>query len=370
MPRVLGLVNLHNTPDLGEITENRSFGSLTFLGRYSFVDLPLSNFANSNINQTAILIKDYIRSIIRHMDTSQTYSTNTKIGYDYLLYNEKYANNSFYNTDINNLKENIWMFKEHQFKYVIVAPAHIIYKLDFNELINQHKNLKSEITCVYSHITNGKSNFIGGDTFEIDKQGLLKGITKNNGVKDDIDVSLETYVISISKLKDMIEFATQTSAFFTLRDVIKYVCSTLKVDTYEYKGYLRRIASIEDYMAYSMELLDGKLLEGLTNLDWPIYTKTHDTPPARYLEDAVVKNSIISNGATVDGEVSSSIICREVIINKGAKVSNSIIFSGAEIGENVVMDHVIVDKDAKVIHKKELYGTKEKPLYIKQGDVI
>lgn len=370
MPRVLGLVNLHNTPDLGEITENRSFGSLSFLGRYCFVDLPLSNFANSNINQTAILIKGFIRSIIRHMDTAQTYSTNTKLGYDYLLYNEKYANNAFYNTDINNLKENVWMFKDHKYKYVIIAPAHILYKLDFNDVLSQHIKLNSEITCVYSKINNGKSNFIGGDTFEVDNNGLLKGITKNNGVNDDINVSLETYVISMSKLKDMVEFASQTSAFFTLRDVIKYVCSTLRVDTFEYKGYLRRLSSLNDYMNYSMELLNSDLLAELTDIEWPIYTKTHDTPPARYLKDANVKNSIVSNGATVDGEVNSSIIGREVIINKGAKISNSIILSGAEIGENVVLDHVIVDKDAKVIHKKDLFGSEDKPLYIKQGDII
>ena len=369
MPKVLGLVNLHNTPELGALTENRTFASLSFLGRYSFIDIPLSNFANSNINQTAILIRDHIRSIIRHMDNSQAYTNNTKFGYDFLLYNEKYANNPFYNTDINNIIANEWLFKEHDYKYVILAPSHILYKLDFSKVLEQHQKLNSSITVVYTPIKDGKTSFIGGDIFDIDKFGLLKGISKNNGVENEVNASLETYVINMDKLVDIIEFAQETSAFFTIRDVIKYVCSTLRIDTYKYEGRVRRLRSIEDYLNVQLDFLKIKGNSYETN-SWPIYTKTHDTPPARYLKNSAVTNSFVCNGATIDGEINSSIICRDVKVGKGSKITNSIIMSGVEIGENVVMDHVIVDKYAKIIHKKELFGTKEQPLYVKQGDSI
>ena len=67
MNRVLGLLNLHNETNLGQMTSKRSLAALTFLGRYSFCDIPLSNFGNSKINSTAILVKKHFRSIIKHI---------------------------------------------------------------------------------------------------------------------------------------------------------------------------------------------------------------------------------------------------------------------------------------------------------------
>ena len=49
MARILGLVNMHTSPELGAITKNRSLATLPFLGRYAFVDIALSNFSNSPI---------------------------------------------------------------------------------------------------------------------------------------------------------------------------------------------------------------------------------------------------------------------------------------------------------------------------------
>ena len=58
MKRVLGIINLHHSTELKQLNVRRSLASTSFLARYCFIDFPLSNFANSDINQVGVLIKD------------------------------------------------------------------------------------------------------------------------------------------------------------------------------------------------------------------------------------------------------------------------------------------------------------------------
>ena len=117
-------------------------------------------------------------------------------------------------------------------------------------------------------------------------------------------------------------------------------------------------------------MLNFENLNKVISTDWPIYTKTHDTPPAKYHENAWVRNSFVSNGAIIDGKVENSVICRDVMIHENAVVRNSIVLSGAEVSKDAVLEYVIVDKGAKIINVKELKGTKDNPLYVGQGDII
>ena len=57
MLKVYGICNLHDSPRLGQLTENRPLGPTTFLGRYGLMDFTLSNFSNSGINRVAVLVE-------------------------------------------------------------------------------------------------------------------------------------------------------------------------------------------------------------------------------------------------------------------------------------------------------------------------
>ena len=59
MKDVIGLLNTHDDPELGELTANRPLASTTFLGRYAFMDIVMSNFPNSGIDTVGILIKNH-----------------------------------------------------------------------------------------------------------------------------------------------------------------------------------------------------------------------------------------------------------------------------------------------------------------------
>ncbi len=70
------------------------------------------------------------------------------------------------------------------------------------------------------------------------------------------------------------------------------------------------------------------------------------------------------------GEVNNCILFRRVRIEKGARVSNSIIMQDSFIGENAEINCVITDKSAVIKPKKALCGAENYPIFVGKGIVI
>ena len=92
-----------------------------------------------------------------------------------------------------------------------------------------------------------------------------------------------------------------------------------------------------------------------------IYTKVRDSAPSKYGENAIVKNSLISDGCVIEGIVENSILFRGVKVEKGAVVRNSIIMQDNIIGANTTLDCVITDKNVVIGNRRTLSGCEKLP---------
>ncbi len=369
MYKVLGYCNLHHSVKLGPLTEERSLASTPFLGRYAFIDFTLSNFSNSGIDRIGILVKEHLRSLVKHLGSSNAWTINTKIGTKAILYNEKDAKNSRYNHDVNNIKENDWLILREKADFVVIAPVHFVMAINYQEVIDEHVKNGADITIVYQKVDNAKTHFETCDVLTL-SNNVITSLKENKCTKDNAYISLETYVISMQKFEELIYKISKISALYELRDLILYAIQNEKVYGFEHKGYVRCFDTLNHYLEYSLELLDFKTRQKLFLENWPIYTITNDTPPTKYLNNADVKNSFISNGAVIDGKVENSILSREVIVKEGAVIKNSIILTDCVISSDAHLEYVIEDKYSKVMRAKDIRGSKEDPIFIKQGDVI
>ena len=102
----------------------------------------------------------------------------------------------------------------------------------------------------------------------------------------------------------------------------------------------------------------------------PIRTKIADNPPTKLGPRAQVANSLISSGCIIEGEIRNSIISRDVIVEAGAKVNNSIVMQKCRISENAYLDCVILDKFVKVHAGNVLKGNMNFPLAIRKGTLV
>lgn len=369
---MLGLLNLHNSPEIGPLTADRPMATLSFLGRYAIMDFALSNFVNSEIDQIGIMIANHQRSVNKHLGSRNTFNVNTKTGFEALMYNEDaQGGNARYNHEFGNIRNNFYIFEKTNADYIVFAPAHFITTIDYRDVLKAHIESEAEITLVYAEVDNAKSHYIGSSIVSINDDGRVVGFTENKGADDEAKISLEIYIINRDKLMEMMTKAAKISSFFGLHDYISYTCNRREyVHSYKYEGYLCTIDSGENYVKSSLDLLNYRERKLLFKPDWPIYTVTHDTPPAQYSEKADVQNAFVANGSYIEGQVINSIISRNVSIGEGVHIENSIIFSGAKIGKNVTLKNAIVDKRAVVTKTKVLIGEPESPVYIGQGDQV
>ena len=83
-----------------------------------------------------------------------------------------------------------------------------------------------------------------------------------------------------------------------------------------------------------------------------------------------MRNSLISNGCTIEGTVENSVIGRNVTIKPGACVKDCVILANSVLGEDVHIMNQVVDKWATITHAKKIEASPEKPGYIRRDDVL
>ena len=369
--KVVGLLNLFDSPSLGNLTKTRTLASTSFLGRFTPMAFSLSNFANSGIDEINILIRDNFRSVAKHVGSIKSWVNNTKIGRQNLLLNEKGLFDEDYNTDINCLLENDWVLFQAKAELIVIQPAHIITTMDLRPIIEEHYKEKRDITIVYKSIDNANESFAGSDVLTVEN-GLATSAQPNNKRNKKANVSLETYVISMDFIKKNYKQFVDQPTVNSFKKVIRYLINhkICDVHAHEYVYYARCLDSLKHFMDYSFELFDVNLANEVFRPDWPIYTLTHDTPPATYGDNAKVINSFISNGTIIDGHVENSVLSRRVVVKKGAVVKNSIILTRTVIEEGAHIENVLIDKYSHVCKNAVVKGTTEKPKFIAQGKNI
>ena len=375
MKNVVALVNLHNSPECGLLTEKRPLASTTVLGRYAFIDFALSNLTNSGIDDIGIMIKNHSRSIIKHMRSDNTYLKNSKTGYLNYMINEEGIHNPFYNTDLNNIAQNDYFLYEQDCKYVLIVPVGIVYKVNYAEIIREHIKSGKLFSVVYSKVENAGKDFFGLNKITVNALGNVQKIDQVDPKDKEALIGLKTYVCNSSALKGAFPKLKNISNVFTLDDLMLYIqkYGDLDIHAIEFKGDVYYVNTLNKYYDISMKFkhnLKNKETAKIFTEDWKIFTRTHDTRPVYYGEKSNVKDSVVANGCTINGTVKNSILARNVTVEEGAVVEDSIIFSDSVVKTGVHLKGVVADKLTKFMSKKEVISNKDEHIYIPQGETI
>lgn len=373
MNNVIGIVNLHADPEIPQLTDSRPLGTFSFLGRYAFCDFPLSAFCNAGIETVGILVKDHLRSVMKHLGSMDAWVNNTKIGQTIVMYNEPAHRLPETNTDINNIRENDWVLYDSDASYIVIAPSHIVGSIDVRPILAEHIRRKDKVTVVGTKCLDPKSEFLAESILSVGAGGYVEDVRDNDGtIEGPCLASLGIYIVNRTVLADMIHRYAPKNPTLSLDSLIYAVGREggTRPHVYVYDGFVRSIDSFKHYMDYSFELFDRSKSAELFRPDWPIYTLTHDTPPAMYGKEAVVSNSFVANGAIVEGTVINSIIARNVRVAKTAVVKDSIIFSSSMIGDGAVVSHALIDKYSIITRSHKVTGTPNSPVYVPQGAIL
>jgi glucose-1-phosphate adenylyltransferase len=116
------------------------------------------------------------------------------------------------------------------------------------------------------------------------------------------------------------------------------------VKPYEERGYWRDVGTLEAYWRAHMDLLGEAPVFDLDNPRWPILTDPYQGPPARFV-GGDIQNAHIGAGSLVKhATIRNSILGRNVWVNDGAVIEDSVVMDYTAIGKGAHLRRAIVDR--------------------------
>ena len=99
-----------------------------------------------------------------------------------------------------------------------------------------------------------------------------------------------------------------------------------------------------------------------------IYSKAQDLPPAKFNQDAKVRDSLIGSGTIINSVVEHSVIFKNVFIGNNTVIRNSIILNGAYSGDNVRVENCIVESNETLLSDTSYVGDDQIKIVIENNN--
>ena len=360
----------HSDSTLGELTRPRNTCSLPFGGRYRLIDFMLSNYVNAGISDVGLIVHESYQSLLDHVGSGKDWELSRKHGGLRILPPFGYSGQGTreYQGNVEALAGVASYLRHIRQDYVIMGWGDTAVNLPVSEIFEQHLATGADITVVCTPTLKGAPRF--SSYVETDADGRITDLSVHPSAADKQLESLEVYVISKQLLIDLVDYCASHEQFSFSRHLLLPRLKTLKVMSYVHEGYVGRFQSVADYFQRTMEMLDPAVCDDLFNDERPIRTKDMSNPSSYYGPESKVVRSLISDGCTIEGEVENCVISRGVVVEKGAKVANSILMQGTTVKAGASLNFVITDKNVVVNEDRSLMGHFNYPLAIAKSSIV
>ena len=364
---VIGIVfpNQHDA-SLGGLTSHRALGSVPFGGRYRLIDFVLSNMVNAGISKVGLATKSNYQSLMDHLSSGKAWDLDRKNGG--LFFIPTHVPESAYNGRIAAVSEMLLFLNHSKEEYVLMSDCHVVGNIDYEPLILQHIETGADITVAYTvgAPTQGEDNL----SLSVDENGRVSEICIGAKGMTDGAFGMGLYVIRRELLIRMVEECYARNFDNFERHVLQHRLGELSIYGYRVREYTASIYSLKTYFEANMALLDPAVRKKVFVPDRRIYTKVRDCAPATYGLHAALQNSLVADGAKIDGNVTNSVIFRDVKVGRGVNVDRCILMQGSEIHADATLGYVICDKNVQVCGGASLQGAAHYPMYVKKGMTI
>ena len=331
---------------LGVLTKKIAKPAVPFGGKYRIIDFPLSNCANSGIEAVGVLTQYQPLVLNEYIGNGQPWELDgMNSGVTCLSPYESKKGSEWYSGTANAIYQNISYIDRYNPEYVVVLSGDHIYKMDYADMIKFHKEHDADCTIAVIDVSLEEASRFG--ILNTNEDGSIYEFEEKPAHPKSTNASMGIYVFSWKKLrKYLIEDAeNENSSNDFGKDVLPAMLNAgERMFAYPFEGYWKDVGTVESLWEANMDLLDPNLKLDLRD----IYSKNPMFPPHYVSETATIKNSNISDGCIVEGEVENSILFPGVKIEKGAKVDYSIIMPNTVVKANADIKYSIVSENTVI----------------------
>jgi glucose-1-phosphate adenylyltransferase len=391
------------------LTHHRSKPAVPIAGQYRLIDIPISNCLHAEIRRIFVLTQFNSASLNRHI--GQTYRMDLfGQGFVEILAAEQTPDNPhWYQGTADAVRQAARHFVRFDADYYLILAGDHLYRMDYDELVDAHVDRKADITIAAQPVPIEEAPAMG--IFRFDAAGRIvafeekpnldrlrelqrsipQGATLSGFTPDKPFIaSMGIYVFSREVLLDLL--AASNAKDFG-REVIPSALERYDVSAYLFRGFWADVGTVKSFYDANIMLTDRGAPFKFYDAHRPIYTHPRFLPGSR-LYDCSVRDSIIAEGSLLErSTVEQSIVGIRSQIRQGARIHRSVILGadyfedggGAErrdgraalgIGRDVVLDRVIVDKNARIgdgsrlVNEKATQDGDGSGYYIRNGIIV
>ena len=357
------------------LTHMRSKPAVPLGGKYRLIDIPISNCLHAGLKRIFVLTQFNSASLNRHV--AQTYRLDLfSEGFVEVLAAEQTPESSnWFQGTADAVRQAARHFTGYDADHFLILAGDHLYRMDFCELIESHIEGRADITIAAQPVSRADATQMGIFRFDQDGQivafeekpndarlgeigsSIPRGSTTATNVDKPFVASMGIYVFSRDVLLEILE---QPGIDFG-KEIIPKALTTHRVNSYIFRGYWADVGTIEAFYHANIQLTQRGAPFNFFHPRWPIYTHPRFLPATR-VHGAKLQSSIVAEGCYLDQcTISDSVVGIRTHVAPGATIARSVLL-GADyyeqettarsiplgIGRDVVLDRVIVDKNARI----------------------
>ena len=317
--------------------------------------VPLSNCVNSGIEAVGILTQYQPLVLNEYIGNGQPWDLDgMHSGVNCLSPYQAVDGADWYSGTANAIFQNINYIDRYDPEYVVVLSGDHIYKMDYNKMLEYHKEKNAACTIAVIDVPLEEASRFGilnthedGEIYEFDEKPEKPKSTH---------ASMGIYIFSYKELRKYLieDDENKNSSHDFGKDVLPAMLNAgERMFAYPFEGYWKDVGTIDSLWEANMDLLDPNVTLDLKD----IYSRNPMMPPHFVSNDAVIQNSLVADGCNVYGNLEFSILFSGVTIGKGATINSSIIMPGAVIEEGATVQFAIIAENT-VVRKNAVVGAK------------
>ncbi|MBR2798642.1 MAG: glucose-1-phosphate adenylyltransferase [Clostridia bacterium] len=335
---------------LGLLTKVMAKPAVPFGGKYRIIDFPLSNCTNSNIDTVGVLTQYRPLELNSYIGSGQTWDLDLSYGGVYVLPPYATADSSeWYKGTANAIYQNFGFIEQFDPEYVLVLSGDHIYKMDYNRMLNSHIERNADVTIAVRPVPWEVAPSFGIMNVD-DNDAIIEFEEKPKQPKSNL-ASMGVYIFTWKIMKEYLtaDAADPKSQNDFGKNIIPNLLNDKKaLYAYAFTDYWKDVGTISSLWEANMDLLKSPPEFDLTDPRWKIYSRTPVMPPHFIADDAVVANSMITEGCEIDGAVRDSVLFAGVTVEKGAVVEDSVIMPGTTVKAGAVVRRAIVSENCVI----------------------
>lgn len=327
------------------LTEKDAKPAVSFGGKYRIIDFPLSNCVNSGIDTVGVLTQYQPLTLNEYIGNGQPWDLDRMSGGVTVLPPYQGKNGAdWYKGTANAIYQNLNFINRYSPDYVVILSGDHIYNMDYSLMLDYHKRNNADCTIAVIDVPLSEASRFG--IMYADKENRIYEFAEKPANPKSTMASMGIYIFNKAMLEEyLINDAAdpESSNDFGKNIIPNMLNNGARMFAYPFEGYWKDVGTISSLWEANMDLLGKEPVFNLYDKNWRIFSRNH-AYQAQYIgEDAIVKNSLVTEGSEIHGTVINSVLSGGVYVAPGAVVRDSVLMDGVSVQSGATVINTIID---------------------------